>query len=118
MDQNNSCKLPETKSEVTTVEYYLASAPGLAAPDVGPDANTYEEMLNDAINLKRYYKQVMSFIKLGTYKDLFKDPNMSNIPLALLILRNHSPLETLVIHLFLELKIYYLCLFRYLVDLI
>lgn len=88
VDQNNSCKLPETKSEVTTVEYYLASAPGLAAPDVGPDANTYEEMLNDAINLKRYYKQVMSFIKLGTYKDLFKDPKMSNIPLALL--RNHG----------------------------
>ena len=53
--ENTACKLPETNSDVA-IEYYLASAPGLAAPDVGPDANTYEEMLNDSINLKRYYK--------------------------------------------------------------
>lgn len=85
--ENTACKLPETNSDVA-IEYYLASAPGLAAPDVGPDANTYEEMLNDSVNLKRYYKQVMSFIKLGTYAQLFKDPTMTNIPLALL--RNHG----------------------------
>lgn len=81
-------KLPETNSDINSVEYLLASAPGLAAPDVGPDGNTYEEMLDDAINLKRYYKQVMSFIKLGTYKDLFKGTDVQNIPLALL--RNNS----------------------------
>ena len=81
--EKDRISLPETKSNVN-LEYYLASVPGLAAPDVGPDANTYEEMLNDAVNLKRYYKQMMSFIKLGTYKDLFKEPNMQNIPLVLL----------------------------------
>jgi hypothetical protein len=84
INEETRVKLPETNTDIATAEYYLASAPGLAAPDVAPDANTYEEMLNDVVNLKRYYKQVMSFIKLGTYKDLFKDTNVQNIPLALL----------------------------------
>lgn len=84
VNEETRIKLPETNTDIATAEYYLASAPGLAAPDVAPDANTYEEMLNDTINLKRYYKQVMSFIKLGTYKDLFKGTDSQNIPLALL----------------------------------
>lgn len=72
--------IPNENIEATV---HLAAVPGLQSADFTQDANSYEEMLDDAINLKRYHRQMANYICLGTYNDIFKESDKS-IPIYVL----------------------------------
>lgn len=80
-DENCKITLPEAR-KISSASVYMAAIPGLQTPDYTQDANSYEEMLNDAINLKRYHRQMLSFLCLGTVSQLFGE--VHRLPLYLL----------------------------------
>lgn len=64
-------KLPKGK-KLTNAKVRLASYPGMQHAGITQDANTYEEMLDQAINLKRSQRNMYNFLELGTVSEVFE----------------------------------------------
>lgn len=85
-ETNGRVLLPEAKENIKA-EVLLAAVPGLQSADFTQDANSYEEMLDDVINLKRYHRQLTNYIALGAYEDVFNGTD--SIPLY--VVMQNSP---------------------------
>lgn len=81
-DNNNRVLLPETNTNLNT-ETKMVSFPGMQYPDFGPDCDSFEEMLDDAINLKRYHRQLTNLISLGEASKVFK--SLDKLPIYIII---------------------------------
>lgn len=62
--------LPQGK-KLANAKVRLASYPGMQHAAITQDANTYEEMLDQAINLKRSQRNMYNFLELGTVGEIF-----------------------------------------------
>lgn len=83
VDQNTRNMLPEPNDNAKDNMFVrLLSIPGTQTPAFTQDANTYEDMINDRINLKRSQRQMSTVIELGTLATFFK--NNSEIDVYLL----------------------------------
>lgn len=78
--ENNRHKFPKM-GKLTNAKSLLLSIPGIMAVSTTQDANTFEEMINDSINLKRSQRVMLNVVELGTLKEVFPDVNGFSIPL-------------------------------------
>lgn len=67
--------LPKGK-KLTNAKVRLASYAGMQHAGITQDANTYEEMLDDKINLKRSQRNMYNFLELGTASEVFENGNI------------------------------------------
>lgn len=68
-DEANRKTLPAAKQ--VTASIHLAALPGLQTPNYTQDADSFEEMITDTINLKRFHRQMFNYVSFGTVGDLF-----------------------------------------------
>ena len=68
--ERGRCKLPEAK-KLEGAKVRLASYPGMQHAGMTQDANTFEEMLDQAVNLKRSQRNMYNFLEMGTVTEVF-----------------------------------------------
>ena len=78
--QNGRYKLPVAK-KLTTAKVRLVSYAGMQHAGFTQDANTFEEMLDQNVNLKRSQRNMYNILELGTVNEVF---NGTDIPHYLL----------------------------------
>ena len=68
--ERGRCYLPAGK-KLKAAKVRMVSFAGMQHAGVTQDANTYEEMLDQAINLKRSQRNMCNFLELGTVNEVF-----------------------------------------------
>lgn len=80
VDERNGVKFPMI-GNMANARSLLLSIPGIMPPATTQDANTFEEMINDSINLKRSQRVMLNVVELGTLKEVFPNLDGYMVPL-------------------------------------
>lgn len=79
-DEKNGIKFPPLGT-MNNARSIMLSIPGIMPASTTQDANTFEEMINDSVNLKRSQRVMLNIVELGTLKEVFPNLNGYMVPL-------------------------------------
>lgn len=96
VDEKNGVKFPPLGA-MANARSIMLSIPGIMPIATTQDANTFEEMINNSVNLKRSQRVMLNVVELGTLKEVF--PNLDGYMVPLYQCYQFAPCQYRIRHI-------------------